>query len=228
MKGRGIPVRHLGDRIAYRFRNADILDEALTHRSAGTPNYERLEFLGDSLLNYLIAEMLFQANAGASEGDLTRLRASLVRAGTLAEIASELGLGDCLKMGAGELSSGGYRRKSILADAFEALLGAVYLDGGYDAAREVVARLYAKRLGNLPDPESLKDPKTRLQEALQSRGLDLPEYILIDTKGADHNREFTMACQVPSLSLQTEASGSSRRKAEQAAAALALGRLKDA
>lgn len=228
MDGSGTSVRHLGDRIAYRFRNPDILDEALTHRSAGTPNYERLEFLGDSLLNFLIAEMLFQENAGASEGDLTRLRASLVRAGTLAEIAAELGIGDCLRLGGGELSSGGFRRKSILADAFEALLGAVYLDGGYEAAREVIAHVYAERLRNLPDAESLKDPKTRLQEALQQRGLSLPEYVLLDSRGADHEREFTMACRVESLSLQTKASGSSRRKAEQAAAALALGRLQDA
>jgi len=221
-------LRHLGDRIDYRFRNPQILDEALTHRSAGTPNYERLEFLGDSLLNFLIADLLFQGDSKANEGDLTRLRASLVRAGTLAEIATELGLGDCLRLGAGELSSGGFRRKSILADAFEALLGGVFLDGGYDAARNVVARVYAERLRNLPAADSLKDAKTRLQEALQSRGLELPEYVLLGTQGADHKREFTMACKVQSLSLQTEASGSSRRKAEQAAAALALGRLQDA
>lgn len=220
-------LRALSACIDYQFQDSAILEQALTHRSAGTPNYERLEFLGDSLLNFLIADSLFRSNVNANEGDLTRLRASLVKASTLAEIAAELGLGDCLRLGPGELSSGGFRRKSILADAFEALLGGVFLDGGYDAVRKVVMHVYARRLENLPSAESLKDPKTRLQEALQGRGLDLPEYVLLDTRGEDHKREFTMACRVLSLSLQTEASGSSRRKAEQAAAAVALDRLKN-
>lgn len=215
-------LRALADKTGYRFDNPDLLQQALTHRSAGTPNYERLEFLGDSLLNFVIADALFHAEPAASEGDLTRLRASLVRAGTLAEIAGELGLGNCLRLGAGELGGGGFRRKSILADGFEALLGGIYLDGGYTAVRKAILRVFSGRLENLPAAESLKDAKTRLQETLQGRGLDLPEYVLVATRGEEHKREFTMACRVPSLSLQTEASGGSRRKAEQAAAAAAI------
>lgn len=221
------PLRTLGKSIDYRFRDPQLLEQALTHRSVGAPNNERLEFLGDGLLNFLIASALYQRNPRASEGDLTRLRASLVKAGTLAEVAAELGLGECLRLGPGELSSGGFRRRSILADALEALLAGVYLDGGFDAAGKVVEHIFAGRLTNLPDPESLKDPKTRLQEALQGRGLALPEYELLATRGQDHQREFTMACRVPGLSLQTQATGSSRRKAEQAAAAAALARMKD-
>lgn len=219
------PLRTLADRIQYRFGKPALLEQALTHRSAGTPNNERLEFLGDSLLSFVIADALFETSAGASEGDLTRLRASLVRAGTLADIAHELDLGDCLRLGPGELSSGGFRRRSILADALEAVLGGVYLDGGYEAARRVILLLYAGRLEDLPDAESLKDPKTRLQEVLQARGMGLPEYVLVATSGKEHRREFTMACRVPSLSVQEEATASSRRKAEQAAAAAALTRL---
>lgn len=212
----------LGKLIDYQFRNQDLLQQALTHRSAGSPNYERLEFLGDGLLNFLIADALFRLDSESSEGDLTRLRASLVKESTLAAVAGELNLGACLRLGPGEQTSGGFRRKSILADALEALLGAVYLDGGFAAAQTVVARLFKQRLASLPAAEDLKDAKTRLQELLQSRGLDLPEYQLEDSSGADHQRVFTVSCKVPGRSEVVRASGSSRRKAEQAAAKLAL------
>lgn len=208
--------------IHYQFGNPDLLTRALTHRSAGASNYERLEFLGDSLVNFMVADALFRQESAAGEGDLTRLRASLVKESTLASIAAELQLGDCLLLGPGEQTSGGFRRKSILADALEALLGAVYLDSGYESASALVERLFASRLASLPDPESLKDPKTRLQELLQSRGQGLPAYALEETRGADHQRTFVVSCKVPECAIEVSASGSSRRKAEQAAAAKAL------
>lgn len=208
--------------INYRFSDPDLLERALTHRSAGTSNYERLEFLGDSLVNFLIADALYRQQQEAGEGDLTRLRASLVKESSLAGIAAELELGDRLRLGPGEQTSGGFRRKSILADALEALLGAVYLDGGFDAAREVSAALFAQRLESLPDPETLKDPKTRLQELLQGRSLGLPEYVLEEAHGAEHARTFVVSCRVAELECEARASGSSRRKAEQAAAARVL------
>ncbi len=212
----------LCDKIGYQFTDTALLEQALTHRSAGPGNYERLEFLGDGLLNFLIADALYQHVPAASEGDLTRFRASLVRSATLAELAQEIGIGGCLRLGQGELGSGGFRRRSILADALESLVGAIYLDGGYEEARGVVRRLFEKRLTNLPDAESLKDAKTRLQETLQARGIELPQYELLASEGKDHERVFTMACRVPVLSIETQASASSRRKAEQAAAASAL------
>ncbi len=221
------PRETLCNFIDYQFSDARLLEQALTHRSVGTPNYERLEFLGDSLINFLIAEALYEQDTSTSEGDLSRLRASLVKAGTLAELALEMGIGDCLQLGPGELASGGFRRKSILSDALEAVLGAVYLDGGFSAARKVVRKVFSARLASLPDAESLKDAKTRLQEALQARGLALPEYELVRAEGKDHKRIFTMACRVPGLSLETQASASSRRKAEQAAASAALARMSD-
>ncbi len=211
--------------IGYQFHNRELLDRALTHRSAGSTNYERLEFLGDSLVNFLVADALFRQEAAAGEGDLTRLRASLVKEATLASIAGELALGDCLLLGPGEQTSGGFRRKSILADALEALLGAVYLDGGFEAVSAVVERLFAARLASLPDAESLKDPKTRLQELLQSRGQGLPAYVLEEARGADHQRTFVVSCKVTDPVCEVTASGSSRRKAEQAAAAKALAQL---
>ncbi len=213
--------------IAYKFQDEELLRQALTHRSAGSRNYERLEFLGDGLLNFIVAEALYEQEAEASEGDLTRLRASLVKQGTLAGIASNLALGEYLQLGAGESSSGGFRRKSILADTVEALLGAIYLDGGFNAARTVTRRLFAEHLAGLPDAESLKDPKTRLQEILQGRGLGLPDYTLVNSHGKDHERIFTVACRVTALSVEAEASGSSRRKAEQAAAAEVIARIQD-
>ena len=212
-------------KLGYSFRDESLLDAALTHRSAGSRHNERLEFLGDSLLNFVIAHELFLRSPRADEGDLSRLRASLVKGITLAEIAKSLGLGDQLKLGSGELKSGGYRRESILADALEAMFGAVLLDGGPEAASKMVLELFAGRLDNLPDPEALKDPKTRLQEWLQSKNISLPDYAVDDVQGAAHNQRFIVSCRVDSLSLLTTGQGTSRRKAEQASAASMLEKL---
>lgn len=212
-------------KLGYQFTDESLLAAALTHRSAGSRHNERLEFLGDSLLNFVIARELFVRSSRANEGDLSRLRASLVKGTTLAELAKSLGLGDQLKLGSGELKSGGYRRESILADALEALFGAVLLDGGTEAASKMVLGLYAQRLDNLPDPEKLKDPKTRLQEWLQSRNISLPDYAVDDVQGEAHNQRFSVSCRVESLNLHTTGRGTSRRKAEQASATIMLEKL---
>lgn len=208
--------------LAYRFQRADLLSLALTHRSRGNPNNERLEFLGDAVLNMVVAELLFRARPDVPEGDLSRLRARIVRERTLADVARELDLGDHVLLGSGELKSGGFLRDSILADALEAIVGAVFLDGGFDAARALVERLMSQRIADLPDAEALKDPKTRLQELLQGRSLKLPEYEVIDERGADHERAFTVICRVEILDAPISATATSRRKAEQAAAKRAL------
>lgn len=206
--------------IDYRFDDAGLLERALTHRSFGPGHYERLEFLGDSLLSMVIAEQLFFQRPHAPEGDLSRLRSRLVRDITLARLASELNLGDHLRLGAGELKSGGFLRESILADVVEAIIGAIYLDGGFEPARRVIRELFADRLADLPDADSLKDPKTRLQELLQGRGYELPEYDVISESGADHVKRFEVECRAGSLVEPVQAEASSRRKAEQAAARL--------
>lgn len=202
----------------HEFTDPALLVRALTHRSYGTPHYERLEFLGDAILNFTVAEAVYRVRPRASEGDLTRLRSRLVRDRTLAEIARELDLGRHLLLGSGELKSGGHLRDSILADAVEAVIGAVYLDAGIDAARRVVNGLLAERIRDLPDAEDLKDPKTRLQEFLQARGLPLPDYRLDAESGADHERVFTVACRVDGLDGPVTARARSLRRAEQAAA----------
>lgn len=208
--------------LGYEFRHADLLRLALTHRSCGNPNNERLEFLGDGVLNMVVAELLFHARPNVPEGDLSRLRARIVRERTLAEVARFLALGDHVALGPGELKSGGFLRDSILADALEAVIGAVFLDGGFDAARSLVDRLMSERIQALPDAETLKDPKTRLQELLQARGLKLPEYEVIDERGADHDRTFSVVCRAEILNEPIQATSTSRRKAEQAAAKRAL------
>lgn len=208
--------------LSYDFRQADLLTLALTHRSRGNPNNERLEFLGDAVLNMVVAELLFRARPDVPEGDLSRLRARIVRERTLAEVARGLNLGDHVLLGPGELKSGGFLRDSILADALEAIIGAVFLDGGFDPARALVERLMSERIADLPDAEALKDPKTRLQELLQGRSLKLPEYEVIDERGADHQRAFTVLCRVEMLDAPISATAASRRKAEQAAARRAL------
>lgn len=208
--------------IDYRFEDPQLLREALTHRSVGAGNYERLEFLGDSVLNLVVAMRLYEAHPHASEGDLSRMRARLVRGATLSEVAARLGLGKQVSLGEGELKSGGFRRASILADAFEALLGAIFIDGGYTACRDVVLRLFDPLIANLPGAEELKDPKTRLQEWLQARGRPLPEYTLQGEEGADHDKKFRVACRLPDDGSAMEADGSSRRAAEQAAAGLLM------
>ena len=213
--------------LAYRFRDPSFAELALTHRSVGRPNNERLEFLGDALLGAVVAEMLFEAHPNASEGELSRLRAQLVNGQALAVIARELELGDRLKLGPGELKSGGFRRDSILADAFEAMIAAVYLDGGFEACREAVRELFGERIAALP--RSSKDAKTRLQEHLQAGGWPLPRYELIASHGDDHAKSFDVRCLiVEPLPLDAEASGSSRRAAEQEAAESVLARLLEA
>jgi ribonuclease III len=212
-------------RLGYTFDDPSLLDAALTHRSVGARHNERLEFLGDAVLNLVVAESLYRRHPGLDEGGLTRLRASLVRAEALAELGRALELGEVIELGPGEMKSGGFRRDSILGDAVEAMVGAVYLDGGFDRVREVVNKLYGERLDRDPDSDALKDAKTRLQEWLQGRQMDLPEYQLLETSGEPHCQTFVVACELPALAMTTRGSGGSRRKAEQEAAAAALERL---
>ncbi|MEW5838003.1 MAG: ribonuclease III [Pseudomonadota bacterium] len=209
-------------RLGYTFDNPELLQQALRHRSAGGKHNERLEFLGDGLLNFVIADELFGRRPHANEGELSRFRASLVREATLVELAQALKLGDFLSLGSGELKSGGFRRGSTLADALEAVIGAVYLDGGFEAARSLVRTLYSERLQHMPAELGLKDPKTRLQEFLQARQRPLPEYRVLDTLGQDHNQTFIVECRVEGLPAPTQGRGASRRRAEQAAAEDAL------
>lgn len=204
----------------HHFSSSELESRALTHRSAGRDNNERLEFLGDALLNLLVAELIYEIHPQASEGDMTRLRAALVNGTALAQMARELEIGDRLNLGPGELKSGGFRRESILADAFEALVAAVYLDAGWVRTREVVRSLFAERVA--AGARTPKDAKTRLQEILQGAGLPLPSYELVEASGEDHARVFEVSCRVESLSILTRASGSSRRAAEQLAAEEAL------
>jgi len=219
------PARWVREHLDYEPRDAALFAAALTHRSAAGPNNERLEFLGDAVVNLLIAHALYDAFPGADEGDLSRLRARLVSREPLAEIALALGVGEALQLGAGELKSGGFRRQSILADALEALCGAIYVDGGLAAVAPVVRRLFATRIAALPEPGSLKDAKTRLQEYLQSRSLSLPRYAVLSVEGEDHAQRFTVSCEVAGLGLSARGSGSSRRRAEQEAAEGLLARL---
>ncbi|MEZ5558354.1 MAG: ribonuclease III [Pseudomonadales bacterium] len=212
-----LQATRLESRLGYRFADPGLLEQALTHKSFARDHNERLEFLGDAVLGYVVAQRLFEARPGAAEDELTLLRASLVRRETLAELATELDVGSFLRLGVGERRSGGHKRKSILADALEALIGAVHLDGGIEAARALVLALLEPRLQAL-DPETLKDSKTRLQELLQGRNLPLPEYAIVATSGAAHARVFTVSCRVGALHLEVTADGRSRRAAEKAAA----------
>jgi ribonuclease-3 len=208
--------------LGYVFTDPELCHAALTHRSAGADHNERLEFLGDSILNCSVARMLYDAHPEADEGALSRLRATLVSGEMLAQIAGEMGLGDHLRLGPGELKSGGFRRASILADGLEALLGAIFLDSGFDAAAGVVARILGPRMLELPAADSLKDPKTRLQEALQAHGLALPVYTLTAVAGDPHLQSFTVSCEVPIFGISAVGEGGSRRRAEQLAAAKLL------
>jgi ribonuclease III len=204
------------------FANPALCRAALTHRSAGAEHNERLEFLGDSILNCSVARLLYDAHPEADEGALSRLRASLVSGESLAQIAADLNVGEYLHLGSGELKSGGFRRASILADALEAILGAVFLDAGFDAASAVVGRLIAPKMADLPSAEALKDPKTRLQELLQGRGLALPNYTLTAVAGDPHAQSFTVTCEVLVFGAAAVGEGASRRRAEQLAAAKVL------
>ncbi|MDX9951077.1 MAG: ribonuclease III [Methylophilaceae bacterium] len=205
----------------YQFRQSSLLQQALTHRSHGSQNNERLEFLGDGVLNFIIAHQLYRRFPKLSEGDLSRMRAQLVKEPTLSEVAVELGLGDHLRLGEGELKSGGWRRPSVLADALEAIIGAAYLDGGFEAAEAMVVRLFSPLLEKL-DPKAIgKDPKSRLQEYLQGRKMDLPEYKLLATEGEAHCQTFQVECHIARMNITTAGHGTSRRAAEQQAAELA-------
>lgn len=211
----------------YRFNDPTLCVRALSHRSTGANNNERLEFLGDGLVNMLVAELLYEHFPKADEGELTRRRSYLVSEPALAELARDLNLGDQLRLGAGELKSGGYRRDSILADAFEALIAAVYLDGGWERCRTVVRSLFAERVTSAGAGRE-KDAKTRLQELLQARGHPLPVYTLLAATGADHAKTFEVECEIAPLALRANGRGNSRRAAEQAAATAALEQLKAA
>lgn len=211
--------------LGYRFRDPKLLALALTHRSAGGRNNERLEFLGDSILNHVVAEYLYHQFPRAREGEMSRMRAALVRGDTLARVAREMGLGEFIQLGGGERKSGGHRRVSILADALEAVLGAILLDGGVEACRRCLHAWFAEHLAAVESAAVAKDPKTRLQEYLQGRAQPLPQYELLRVEGEPHAQSFLVACRLSKPSLVVEGSGSSRRKAEQAAAGGALDRL---
>jgi ribonuclease-3 len=217
----------LQSRLGHSFRNPGLLQQALTHRSHSSLHNERLEFLGDSVLNCVIAYLLFHRFTSIDEGDLSRLRANLVKQQSLYEVAQRLELSQCLRLGEGELKSGGFRRPSILADTLEALFGAIYLDAGFDAAYQVISTLYEPII-EIVDPRTLgKDAKTLLQEYLQGKKIPLPQYNVVATHGAAHNQEFEIECLIPKLDIQVYGAGGSRRAGEQAAAKLALDAVQD-
>jgi ribonuclease-3 len=216
----------LARQLGYDFKQDSLQLQALTHRSHGVPNNERLEFLGDGVLNCVVAHLLYRQFPKLPEGDLSRVRAHLVREATLSEIATRLSLGEYMRLGDGEMKSGGWRRPSMLADTLEALFGAIFLDGGFDAAEATIERLFSPLLENL-DPKALgKDPKTFLQEYLQGRKLALPEYVLLATEGEAHCQSFRVECRIPALKVRAEGAGASRRAAEQLAAQAAYEQIK--
>ena len=219
--------RLLTRRLGYEFNDSALVEQALTHRSYSGAHNERLEFLGDSIVNFLIGEALFLRFPDAREGDLSRMRAGLVKGPTLATIAREYQVGDCLNLGPGERKSGGHRRESILADALEALVGAMYIDGGLDVCRQRVLAWFGARLDGIRPGELNKDAKTRLQEWLQARQLPLPVYNLRRAHGEEHNQQFEVECEVGLINERFSGEGSSRRAAEQAAAAAAMSRLQE-
>lgn len=218
-------VGRLAQALGHEFSRPDLLQQALTHRSFGSPHNERLEFLGDSVLNCVIAALLYGRFASLNEGELSRQRANLVRQESLAQIAQSLDLGSYLHLGEGELKSGGFRRPSILADGLEALFGAIYLDAGFEAAHAAIERLYQPLLQSLNPKDSGKDAKTALQEVLQGRKLPLPHYALLATRGEAHAQDFEVECVIAPLGIHTHGHGGSRRAAEQAAARAALDHL---
>ncbi|MFA5493157.1 MAG: ribonuclease III [Porticoccaceae bacterium] len=217
-----IDLKRLSTRLGYQFKSEELFVQALTHRSAGPVNNERLEFLGDAVLSAIVAQWLFERFTDASEGELTRLRSSLVRGDTLAEVAKALDLGACLTLGGGELKSGGQRRESILADALEAIIGAIYIETGIECCRERILAWFGEQLDGIALGSSDKDAKTRLQEYLQSRGKPLPVYHVVCTEGDPHNQIFTVSCTIPGVDHSVEAKASSRKKAEKRAAEQAL------
>jgi ribonuclease-3 len=208
--------------LAYEFAEEHLLRQALTHRSAPGPNNERLEFLGDAVLQLAISELVFENTENASEGQLSRLRSTLVKDTTLAEVATFLGIGDHLILGSGEQKSGGHRRSSILADALEAIFGAVYIDAGFADARKIIHTAYGDRLHELPEAADLRDPKSRLQEYLQGRKMALPDYAMHKISGKAHDQSFEVSCSIAELDAMTIGKGSTRRDAEQEAATAML------
>ena len=226
--GEASDLAELERRLGHTFAQPALARQALTHRSFGTPHNERLEFLGDSLLNCAVATLLYERFPKLTEGDLSRLRAALVNQASLSEVAARIGLGERLRLGEGELKSGGFRRPSILADALEALLGAVFLDAGFEAARKAVATIFEQRLDEAAKAPVAKDPKTALQEHLQGRGLALPRYAVQKTEGEAHDQIFTVECRVDDLGLAANGKGGSRRAAEQAAAEAVLAQMEKA
>lgn len=219
------PIVTLEKKLGYQFDDAELISLALTHRSANSKHNERLEFLGDSILSFVIADDLYHRFPKINEGDMSRMRATLVRGKTLAELGREFQLGDYLKLGPGELKSGGFRRDSILADAVEAIIGAIYMDSNIEVVRGIILAWYQRRLEEIEPGASQKDPKTRLQEFLQGRRKPLPAYTVTNIKGEAHNQEFTVSCEVAGINQPVVGKGTSRRKAEQAAAELALEQL---
>lgn len=218
-------LRWAKERLGYQFQNPGLLERALTHRSASKRNNERLEFLGDALLNFVIAQRLFEADDFDSEGDMSRMRAALVKGETLAELGRELAVESHLIVGPGELRSGGASRSSVLANAVEAVIGAILLDGGFSEGEACVNRLMARRLESLPDAATLKDAKTRLQEWLQGRSLSLPEYTVESISGEPHKQAFVVRCEVAEKKISVNGHGLSRRSAEQNAAEQMISKL---
>ena len=218
LKASSITINRLSKKIGYSFTQPELLIQALTHRSAKGQHNERLEFLGDSILGFVIAEALFDKFPTHDEGDLTRMRSSLVKGVTLAELGRDFSLGEHLILGPGELKSGGHRRESILEDAIEAIIGAVYLDSDIGRCKQLILTWFAQRLNAIKPGNEQKDPKTRLQEYLQGRKIPLPVYDVIDTTGQSHNQQFTVRCVTEVINCEVIAKGTSRRKAEQSAA----------
>ncbi len=220
-------INRLQSTLDYQFKQEELLKQALTHRSfCRGANNERLEFLGDSVLSLVISHNIYEQQPNASEGDLSRIRASLVNEAALARVARDINLGDYVLLGGGELKSGGFRRESILSDTMEAILGAIYLDSNFTQVQNSILYLYRVYLQNLPSQSNLKDPKTRLQEYLQSEKIDIPEYAVVKIIGKSHDQTFTLTCRILSLNIETSGIGSSRKKAEQDAAIKALKVLK--
>jgi ribonuclease-3 len=222
-----IPINKLSRKLGYTFKDIALLAEAITHRSKHSINNERLEFLGDSVLGYVISSELFRCFPDATEGELTRGRALLVRGETLAELALDMNLGEYLQLGPGELKSGGYRRKSILSDAMEAIIGAIYIDGGLEPARQHILSIYADKLETISLKKVSKDPKTQLQETMQAMKSALPCYEIVATSGSDHDQVFEVTCKISEIPKPVKGSGTSRRKAEQDAAKKVLKILAD-
>ncbi len=220
-------AERLAQALGYQFTDDALLTSALTHSSYGADNNQRLEYLGDSVLNCIIAQALYSRFPHLNEGSLSRLRANLVRQDTLADVARHIALGSFLRLGEGERKSGGNTRSSNLADALEAVIGAVHLDGGFDAAQAVTLRLFAQALAAVDPTASGKDPKTTLQEALMAKKMALPKYALLETRGAAHKQEFAVECVIPELGLRCVGEGGTRRAAEQAAAAQVLNATKE-